>query len=143
MQVILGWILIVFPGLLFLAQLISSVNFELAQRLGIQEKSGTADKLLLRAERYVAYWDLVTLVWMPVAGVLMVVDHLLWPFAALIGSAMYFDAAGREAAKNLSFRHEGIKMGTEREQRFFYSYYVMAILALVVAVYSLSHLLSR
>ena len=108
MQIILGWILILFPGILFLGQLISSFNFSLAQRLGLQEKPETADPLLLRAERYVAYWDLVTIVWLPVAGILMVVNHPWWPLVSLIGASIYIDAAGREAAKNLSFRHSPI-----------------------------------
>lgn len=141
MQLILGCVLLIFPGLLFLGQLISTLNFSLAQRLCLQEKSESADSLLLRAERYTAYWDLVTLIWLPVAGLLMVINHAWWPVISLIGAAIYLDAAGREAAKNLSFRHEGIKTGTTKEQRlFFTTYIVMAILAIVVIAYSFSAL---
>jgi len=109
MQVTLGWILIIFSGIMFLIQLISSINFSLAQKLGLQEKSETADLLLIRSERYTAYWDLMTLIWLPIGGILMVINHPWWPLISLIGSSIYFDTAGREAAKNLSFRHEGIR----------------------------------
>ena len=143
MQSILGWILIIFPGILLIGQIISSVNFPLAQKLGLQEKSGTADPLFLRAERYTAYWDLVTISWLPVAGILMVINHAWWPVIALIGAAIYIDTAGREAAKNLSFRHEGIKSGSEQEQKFFFpTYIIMLVLGLIVLLYSLLPLIN-
>ena len=143
MQVTLGWILIIFPGIMFLIQVISSVNFSFAQKLGLQEKPETADSLLIRSERYTAYWDLLTLIWLPIGGILMVVNHPWWPLISLIGASIYFNTAGREAAKNLSFRHEGIKSGTEKEQKLFFgTYIVMAILGIFIIVYSLQSLVS-
>lgn len=142
MQIVIGWILLFLGGALYLAQIISSVNFPLAQRLGIQEQPDKADPLLQRAERYVAYWDLVTLGWLPLAGLLMIVDHTWWPIAALIGSSIYLDTSGREAAKFLSFRHHGLKMGSEKQQKlFFASYLLMAAMALVLIYYSVNALL--
>ena len=130
MQLYLGWILIIFPGILFFAQVISSISFAFAQRLGIQETEEHTDALVLRAERYVAYWDLITLVWMPLAGLLMVLDHSYWPVVSLLAGAIYFDTSGREAAKNLSFRHEGLRVGPPGQSKFFFStYFMMAALA--------------
>jgi len=141
MQIVIGWILILFGGGLYLAQLISSINFSLAQRLGIQEKPETADILFQRSERYTAYWDLVTLLWLPLAGVLMVIDHSWWPVMSLLGGAIYFDTAGREAVKNLSFQHQGLKVGTDKVRRvFFTSYYVMAVIAVIVMAFAISAL---
>ena len=72
----------------------------------------------------------------------MVLDHTLWPVIALIGGAIYFDAAGREAAKNLSFRHEGVKSGSEHEQKFFFpTYIIMLALGVIIVLYSLQILL--
>jgi len=110
MQEITGWILIIFGGSLYLAQIISSINFSLAQKLGLQEKSETSDPLLLRSERYTAYWNLLTLIWLPVAGYLMIINHYLWPILLLTGGAIYLDTAGREAVKSLSFRHEDVEL---------------------------------
>lgn len=138
MQLIPGWIILIFPGILLMGQIISSISFPLAQRLGLQENPDEADPLLQRAERYTAYWDLLTLVWMPIAGVLMIIYHPLWPLVALIGGAIYFDTAGREAAKILSFKHGGIKIGAPKQHRlFFASYIVMAILGVIVAARAL------
>ena len=137
MQSVLGWILIIFPGILFIAQVISTINFRLAQKLGLQEKPEHTDKLVMRAERYVAYWDLVTLVWMPAAGILMVLDHDLWPLVSFFASAIYLDTSGREAVKILSFKHEGLRLGSNNQHIFFMStYLIMAVLGLVVVSYS-------
>jgi hypothetical protein len=138
-QVVIGWFLLVFGGALYLAQVISSINFQFAQRLGIQEKPEVTDAIFRRSERYTAYWDLVTLGWLPLAGALMITNHEWWPVVALIGGAIYLDTSGREAAKNISFRHEGIKVGAGKQQKiFFASYIVMAVVAIVLIVYSLS-----
>ncbi len=135
MELYLGWILIIFPGILFFAQVISSISFSFAQRLGIQETEEHTDALVLRAERYVAYWDLITLVWMPLAGLLMVLDHPYWPVVSLLAGAIYFDTSGREAAKNLSFRHEGLRVGPPGQSKFFFSTYIM-MAALAIATVS-------
>ena len=109
-QIILGWFLIIFPGILIVGQIISSVNFSLAQKLGLQEDPDETDSLLQRAERYTAYWDLITLVWLPLSGVLMVLNVPAWPLVSFFGGAIYIDTAGREAAKILCFKHEGIEL---------------------------------
>jgi hypothetical protein len=141
MQMILGWLLIIFPGILYAGQVISSVNFPLAQRLGLQENPVEAAPLLQRAERYTAYWDLLTLGWLPLSGILIIINDTAWPIFALFGGAMFLDAAGREAAKILSFKHENIRIGTPRQQKFFFStYWIMALLAIAAIISSVATL---
>ena len=142
MQTAIGWILLGLGGFLYFAQVLSSVSFKLAQRLGIQEKPEDTDSLLQTAERYTAYWDLVTLGWLPLAGLLMIIDHDWWPVIALIGGAIYLDTSGREAAKNFGFRHEGIRVGTEKQKKVFLgSYILMAVIGVVVIMYSVNELM--
>lgn len=138
MQLWLGWVLIIFPGILFVGQIISSIDFSFAQKIGLQESPDEADPLLQRAERYSAYWDLVTLGWLPLSGVLMVFNHSAWPLVAFFGGAIYLDSAGREAAKILSFKHEGIRIGAPKQHRFFFATYIfMALLAVAIIFYSI------
>lgn len=144
MQAAIGWVLVTLGGALYLAQVISSINFKLAQRLGIQENPKVTDEILQRSERYTAYWDLVTLGWLPLAGVLMIIDHNWWPIVALIGGAIYLDTSGREAAKHISFRREGVRAGTEKQKSvFFGSYMLMAIIGVVLIAYSVKELASH
>lgn len=140
-QTTIGWVLLLFGGTLYVAQMISSFNFSLAQRLGVQEKAEYTDLLLQRSERYTAYWDLVTLVWLPLAGILMIINHEWWPIMSLLAGAIYLDASGREAAKNLSFKHEGIRVGGDKVQRVFFMFYIaMAVIAIVIISYSVLQL---
>ena len=120
MQAAIGWVLLIFGGAMYLAQVISSINFKFAQQLGIQENPEATDKILQRSEKYTAYWDLVTLWCLPLAGFFMIIDHNWWPIVALIGGAIYLDTSGREAAKNISFRHEGIRVGSEKQKSVFF-----------------------
>ena len=143
MQITIGWLFLILGGLLYIAQIISSFNFKLAQQLGIQESPEETDSILQTAERFTAYWDLVTLGWLPFAGMLMIIDHDWWPIVALVGGAIYLDASGREAAKIISLRKEGVRLGTKSQQRvFFGSYIVMAIIGLVLIGYSFSKLVT-
>ena len=72
---ILGRMLHLIPGVLVIGQLITVIDFPLAQRLGLQEKSSNADLLWLRAEHHTACRDLVSLIWLPIAGLLMIINH--------------------------------------------------------------------
>ena len=50
-----------------------------------------------------------------VIGVLMLIDHSWWPYAAMIGGSTYVDGPGREWFKILGLREKGVYSGTPRE----------------------------
>ena len=104
-------------GILYAGQLVSVANLGLAQRLGLQEKPESADPLFTRLEVWTARWDLVVLWTLPVAGILILIDHSWWPFMAMIGGGVFVDTGGREWAKYLGLRQEGVRTGSPSEQR--------------------------
>ena len=116
MKVLFG-VLCLIAGLLYIGQVISVVNFNLAQRLGLQESPDHADPISSSAELWAARWDLLWLWTLPAAGALMLIDQWLWPYAAMIGGAAFFDAGGREAAKVLGLKQAGVGVGSRRELR--------------------------
>jgi hypothetical protein len=141
-QITIGWTCLILGALLYIAQLISSIDFKLAQQLGIQENPEETDSILQTAERYTAWWDLVTLGWLPLAGLLMILESPYWPVVGLVGGAIYFDTSGREAAKIISFRKEGVRLGTDQQQKLFMgSYVVMAMMGLALIGYSVHALI--
>lgn len=101
----------------FLGQLVSSVDFQLAQRLGLQERDEETGPLYRRLELNTARWDLFVLWTLPLAGVLMLVGHAWWPYAALVARGVHVDAGGRETAKVLGLRAQGVRIGSAREVR--------------------------
>ena len=119
--------------LLYVGQVISVVNFPLAQRLGLQESPENADPLVRPVELWAARWDLVWLWTLPAAGILMLMNHAFWPYAAMIGGGAYVDAGGREGAKILGLREHGVRTGSDGEHRL-----AMAVFAYLIAIGLLS-----
>ena len=74
----------------------------------------------------------------------MIVNHNYWSIVGLIGGAIYLDTSGREAAKIICFRKEGVRLGTKQQQKvFFGSYIVMAFMGLILIGYSINELVSN
>ena len=101
--------------LLYVGQAISVANFSLAQRFGLQESPKHTDPIFNHLELWTARWDLWVLWTLPAAGILMWLDHWLWPFAAIIGGGAFVDAGGREAAKVFGLKGKGVRIGSRRE----------------------------
>lgn len=142
MRVVLGLVALV-VGLVGVAgQFVSVVDFPLAQRLGFQEKADGTDALYIRLESNTARWDLMVLWTLPVAGVLMLLDHRWWPAFELLAGAVTLDTGGREAAKILGLRAAGVRVGEERETRIGLGFLVaMAGIGLVLAAHAFTVLL--
>ena len=112
MQLALG-IVCIFLGIFgWLGQFVSAVNFRLAQKLGLQEAGEHTDILYQRLERNTASWDSVSLWTLPVTGILMLLNHALWPILALVAGGIHIDTVGRESAKLLGLNAEGVRIGT-------------------------------
>ena len=113
--------------LLYVGQLISVLNFGLAQRLGLQEKPEDTDPLFGRLELWTARWDLLWLWTLPAAGILMLIDDSWWPYAAMVGGSAYVDTGGREIAKILSVRRHGLRTGSPGEVRLLFGTHALFV----------------
>ena len=101
--------------LLYVGQVISVANFGLAQRLELQESPEHTDPIFNYLELWTARWDLWVLWTLPAAGILMLFDHWLWPYAAIIGGGAFVDAGGHEAVKIFGLKEQGVQIGSQRE----------------------------
>jgi hypothetical protein len=119
MLVVTGIAALVFGLIGLVGQAVSSASFPLAQRLGLQEKDDATDPVFRRLELETARWDLVVLWTLPLTGILMLIDHSLWPYLALIAGGVHVDTAGRESAKWRGLRAEGVRIGRPKEARIF------------------------
>lgn len=138
MRISLGIICLLFGGVGYLGQVISVINFPLAQKLGLQEKNDHAEKLFLNAERNTARWDFFVLWTLPVAGLLMLLNSPWWPHLSLIAGGVYLDAGGREFAKYFTLHKEGVKVGSTKDVKIAYGMYLlMGIVALFTMGYAL------
>ena len=136
MTIALGIVAFAVGSLVIVGQLISAVDFELAQRLGLQEGDAGADPLHRRLELSTARWDLLVLWTLPAAGVAMLIDTRWWPWLALVAGGSYVDAGGREACKILTLKAEGVRVGTIQETRNLLGFHALMV---AVAVALIAH----
>ena len=127
MRLVVGLVSI-FAGLLVAGQVISVIDFRLAQRLGLQEEDGHTDPLVRRIDRNTARWDIASLSILPLAAVLMLRGAPSWRAWVVFGGGAAVDADGREIAKQAALRAEGVAVGTTGEQRLYRP--TMALLSL-------------
>ncbi len=139
MRIALGIVALLLGALVVVGQFISTVDFQLAQRLGLQEKDEATEPLFRHLELNTARWDLLVLWTLPLAGVLMVAENSWWPWVALIAGGILVDTAGREAAKGLGLRAEGVRIGAPNEVRVYFGFFaLMAAVGLALIIYSLA-----
>ena len=138
MRIVLGIICILFGGLCWGGQVLSSINYPLAQKLGLQEKSEGTDPLFRRAEINAAKWDSLILWTLWLSGVLMLTNNPWWQYLSLIAGGIYLDTAGREAAKLLSLSKAGVGIGSPKDLKIVVIFFsAMCIIAIWAIAYSL------
>ncbi len=139
MRIALGIVALLVGSLGVVGQFISTVDFPLAQRLGLQERSEDTEPLYRHLELNTARWDLVVLWTLVLAGVLMIIDHSWWPWVALIAGGIHADTGGREIAKLTGLAAEGIRVGSPKERRFGLAFLaLLGAVGLALIVYSLT-----
>ena len=141
MRIVLGIICVLLGGIGWSGQVLSGINYPLAQRLGLQEKSEGTDPLFRRAETNTARWDIFVLWTLWASGILMLTNNPWWQYLSLIAGGIYLDTAGREVAKLLSLSKEGIKIGTSKDLKVaavtFFSLFVIGIWAIAYSLWFL------
>jgi hypothetical protein len=134
-------VLALIVGLGFIGQLISVINFKLAQKLGLQEKDEETDPLFSRLELNTAKWDLVVMWTLPIAAVLMLIDHGWWPYVGILAGGINIDTGGREIAKILGLRAKDVKTGTPAEVRLLFGYLtLLTVTGLALVIYAFMNL---
>ncbi len=142
MRVALAIICILYGAFGWLGQLISGINYPMAQRLGLQESDEGTDLLFRHAEANTARWDALVLWTLVAAGILMLMEHPWWPILSLVAGSIYLDGAGRESAKYMGLHKSGVRIGTAKQVRvakvFFASMFLVALLVLADALWFLA-----
>ena len=134
----LGIAAVLIGSLAVAGQLISALDFKLAQRLGLQEGDQHSDRLHRHLELSTARFDVLVLWTLPLAGVVMLIGTFWWPWVALIAGGVWVDAGGRESLKLRALRAEGILVGSEQEIRLGRVFLaLMVVLGLALIAHSL------
>jgi hypothetical protein len=123
-RIITGVIFILF-WIVYLGQLITVLNYKLAQKLGFQEPSNILDPVFQGDVKSVAVWDLIVLWTIPLTGVFMLINLDNWTVLGLISGSVYIDTGGRQLFKLYNFMKHQIKVGSAsdiKNQNYFMSF---------------------
>ena len=82
-----------------------------AEKLSLVEKEDTVEPVYWADIRGEALWDFLTLWTLPVAGVLLLLDHGAWPYFGLVGGSIYVYFGGRGILSRLEMRRSGFRIG--------------------------------
>ena len=143
MRIVLGIICVLFGGIGWGGQVISAINYPLAQRLGLQEKSESTDPLFRRVEINIARWDSFVLWTLLASGILMLTNNPWWSYLLLITGGIYLDTVGREIVNLWSLSQEGIRIGTPKDLKnvgfFLLTMFAIAIWVIIYSLWFLAH----
>lgn len=104
-------VLIVAGLLAWVGQALARFAPDTAERWGLVEKRETVEPVFWADIRGEALWDVLTLWTLVAAGVLLLLDHELWPPVGLVGGGVYAYFAGRGILTRLEMRREGFRIG--------------------------------
>ena len=110
MDTTLGVVLIVFGLLAWAGQTFSYLAPSAAQRIGLVEAEDEVEPVYWADIRGEALWDVFTLWTLPVAGVLLLLDHEAWPYFGLVAGGTYLYFAGRGILTRLEMQRRGFRI---------------------------------
>lgn len=133
MNLIWGAILLIFTLVLgWLAQVINAFLPALAVKWGLNEPESEVDATFFADTRGEAIWDAMGNWMLPVAGLLLLMNHPLWPYFGLVGGGAYLYFAGRGIVVRLVMQGRGIRIGKPGTLKLYYAF--LALWGLIAAV---------
>jgi hypothetical protein len=142
MNIIWGIILTILSSIAYFGQTITAFWPGTATRLGLAEPEADVDPTFYADVRGEAFWDTVILWNLPVAGILLILNHPLWPYLGLVGGGMYLYFAGRVIVVRKEMRGRSIRIGTPETLKvaniFLTLWGLAAVVTMVMAIAALS-----
>ncbi|HBA85672.1 MAG TPA: hypothetical protein DCZ95_16445 [Verrucomicrobia bacterium] len=133
MRTLWGLILIVVALLLcWGGQVVNALFPKRAERWGLSEPQAEVDPVFYTDSRGEAFWDVLSIWPLPVAGVLLLLDHPWWPYFGLVGGGIFIYFSGRGTVVRLVLRRHGIRIG--HPKRLAAYYIILFVWALLGAV---------
>lgn len=142
MRLAWGVVLIVFTFILgWLGQAIVALWPKAGERLGLSEPQSDVDPTFFVDIRGEALWDAMSIWPMPVAGILLLLNHPAWAYFGLIGGGMYVYFAGRGIVVRLAMQRHGVRIGKPGMLTVCYAfltlYELIGVITIVMAVAAL------
>ncbi len=142
MHVIWGIVVLIVSMIGWVGQAITAFAPQLAVKLGVTEPEAGVDPLFHADVRGEAYWDVLTIWTLPVAGLLLILGSDAWAYFGLVGGGMYVYFAGRGIFVRRMMQQRGMRIGKPDAVRttmtFLAVWGVIGIVTIIAAVAALS-----
>jgi hypothetical protein len=131
-ETVWGVVILIGGGVAWLSQVICAVSPRNGARWGLAETRESVDPVIWIDNQAEARWDALSLWVLPLAGILLLLGHPLWPYLGLVGSGMYLYFAGRALLQRRLMLRGGVQVGTPGFVRLVYGF--MGICVVLAAV---------
>ena len=135
MNLIWGIVLTLISSVGYFGQLITTFWPRTATSLGLTEPETDVDSTFYADVRGEAIWDTAILWTLPVAGVLMILNHPAWIYFGLVGGGMYLYFAGRGIVVRQIMQQRKIRIGKPETLRVIYIFLTLWGLAAVITIF--------
>ena len=113
MEITIGIVVIIVGLIGWIGQSLAVFALPTAVKLGVFEPEEDVERGMWLIERFSQGVMDVLLTWMlPLAGMLMILDHILWPILALIGGGVYLYFPGVFIITRIVLKKRGLKIGS-------------------------------
>ncbi len=135
MITIIGIIVIIVGLLVYVGQSLSFLAPELATKIGLNDPEVEMDQSLYIIETKANGLSDMLLTWtLPLAGLLMILDHVSWPYFALVGGGIYIYFALLTIFCRLYLKKAGKKVGSPSSEKAAYIFSVIWIVTSVTMI---------
>ena len=114
----IGIVVIVVGLLVWIGQSLSFLAPDIATRLGLNSPEEEMDQSLYIIETKANGLSDMLLTWtLPLSGFLMIVDHIAWPYFALVGSGIYMYFALLTIFSRVFLKKRGREVGSPSSEK--------------------------
>jgi hypothetical protein len=143
MNTIWGAVLVIFTLFIgWLVQVINAAAPKFAARLGFGEPESAVDRTFFLETRGESIWDALILWTLPLAGILLILNHPWWAYFGLVGGGMYLYFAGRGIIVRRLLQRNKIKIGRPQMLAVYYAglalWGIIGLVTIVLALNTLS-----
>ncbi|MDJ0719067.1 MAG: hypothetical protein QNJ54_33385 [Prochloraceae cyanobacterium] len=136
MDTIIGIFAIVLGLICWIGQSLVVFSPSTAVKLGLCEPEEDIEQGMWLFERFSQGVVDILLTWMlPLAGVLMILEHKTWPIFALVGGGVYLYFPGVFIITRIVFKKRGLKIGSRSAELSAYAFGSLWILLALVMIY--------
>ena len=143
METIWGYILIIFTLFMgWLVQVVNAVAPKFAARLGFGEPESQVDRTFFLDARGESIWDALILWTLPLAGILLLLNHPWWAYFGLVGGGMYLYFSGRGIIVRRVMQRNKVKIGRPQMLAVYYAglalWGIIGLVTIILALNTLS-----